>query len=169
MIIPSFFRLPVFGGLMLLGAVAGRAQFNQTWLMLNQSTQDTLMVTDPAEHTKFQKDRWMTNGTGNLRQTATPDTMGVHRMLRLGEKGGARMFTINPAEVAACLKTGYREEGVLGFAAATQLKPEMIPVYRFTKEGRHIWLIGVNARPWAEKNGWKSEGVGFWIWPAEGR
>jgi hypothetical protein len=138
----------------------------QAWLMLNEVSQETMMVVDPAEHDRLQQAGWLINGTGNLYLTATADTAGVHRLVRSTDQGNDRVFAITPEEMATCLKSGYHEEGTLGFASAAQLKPEMIPVYRFSRNQKHLWLIAKSARPWAEKNGWKAEGVGFWIWPA---
>ncbi len=163
-----FLRLPVLIGLCSFGAIFARAEPSmQTWLMLNIYSQETLLVTDQAEETKLQVDGWKISGIGLLCPTLTQETVGIRRLVRSNEKGNDRVFAIYPRHIANCLKAGYHDEGILGYGAATQFEKQMIPVYRFAKEDRHLWLIGKADRPWAEERGWKFEGVGFWIWPAE--
>ena len=163
-----FFRSPLAAGFLLCGATALRAQpLMSAWLMLNLSSQETVLVLDAAEKDKLQQAGWLTNGRGSLALNPAADLVGVHRLVISNAAGNDRVFTVSAEEMAAGLKAGYHEEGVLGQAAATQLKPEMIPVYRFSRTQKHLWLIGTTARPWAEKNGWKFGGIAFWIWPAK--
>jgi hypothetical protein len=166
-------QLPVLVGFILLGATLAPAQSSmqtqptmQTWLMLNPYSQETLLVTDLAEQSKLQVDGWKINGTGFLCPAEREDTVGVRRLVRSNDKGNDRVFAIYPRHIATCLKSGYNDEGILGFGASTQLEKQMIPVYRFSKENRHLWLIGKSDRPWVEERGWKYDGVAFWIWPA---
>ena len=161
------FKLPVLAGFILLGATLARAvePTMQTWLMLNPYSQETLLVTDQVEQSQLQVNGWKINGTGYLCPTAAADTVGVRRLVRSNAKGNDRVFAIYPRHIATSLKSGYSDEGILGYGAATQIEKQMIPVYRFSKEDRHLWLIGKADRPWAEERGWKFDGVGFWIWP----
>ena len=166
--ISRFPRPALIVGLLLFGVSVLRAQqpLMLTWLLLNQSSQETLLVMDAAEKDKLQHAGWLTNGHGSLALHPAADLAGVHRLVASTSLGYDRVFSLAPEEIEACLKAGYHDEGVLGQGAATQLKPEMIPVYRFSRASKHLWLIGTSARPWAEKNGWKFGGIAFWIWPA---
>ena len=170
MTISPFIRRPALALCLLLGAASVSAQpVRQTWLMLHSYSQESMLVTDLAEQGRLLKAGWKTNGTGNFLMDASPDAVGVHRLVHSSSQGNDRVFTIRPREIANFLKLGYNDEGTLGYAAATQLKPDMIPVYCFSKEDKHLWLISQSDKPWAEKAGWKSEGIGFWIWPLADR
>jgi len=41
----------------------------------------------------------------------------------------------------------------------------MVPVIRFSKEGKYLWVVSAADQAWAEKSGWKREKVVFWLWP----
>lgn len=135
--------------------------------MVHPASQESFFVTDPAEQTRLSKGGWKINGAGKLRWVAQPDTVGMQRLVKGSSKGSDRIFAITREQAAAALKEGYHSEGVMGQAAATQLTPDMLPVYRFTKNSGNLWLMDKADQSWAEKNGWKLEGVAFWIWPKE--
>ena len=163
------FRAAFSAAFILLGATLLQAQQTvQTWLMLNPSSQETFFVTDPAEQSRLSKTGWRINGTALLLTTAQPDSVGMERLVKGAAFGADRIFAISPAQAAVAVKAGYTSEGVLGQAAATQLTPRLVPVYRFIKDSRNLWLIDLADRPWAEKSGWKLNGVAFWLWPKAG-
>ena len=133
--------------------------------MLNLASQETFFVTDPAEQARLTKTGWKINGTGCLLAKAQPDTVGMQRLVKGSPKGSDRIFAVTTAQAEAATKAGYNSEGVMGQASLTQLLPAMIPVYRFTKDSRNLWLIDKADQPWAEKSGWTLKGVAFWLWP----
>jgi hypothetical protein len=89
-------------------------------------------------------------------------------MARASPSGTDRVLSTDTVEVADRVKDGFADEGILGFVVLTQSRPELIPVFHFRKEKKNLWLVGKADQPWAEKNGWKLEGVGFWVFPVSG-
>jgi hypothetical protein len=160
----------VLTALILLGLpLVGAAQEATGWLLLNVTTGDCLLATDPVEKARLQQDGWKLNGALLFLPAAEPGAKALHRLARRDNNGTDRMLSANGGEVAACIKNGFADEGVLGLVAPSQSRPELIPVYRFRKERKNLWLIDKSDQPWAEKNGWKLDGVGFWVLPAAGR
>jgi hypothetical protein len=154
-------------GLILLAApLAGMAQGAPGWLMLRSEVADSVLVTDPGEKGKLEKDGWKLDGEVRFLMPTDTGALPLHRMARPGDKGTDRMLSTNAEEVSACIKDGFADEGMLGYVAATQLTPEMVPVYRYRKEKKNLWLIDKADQPWAEKNGWKLDGAAFWARPA---
>ena len=164
MAIRLHFRTTFFCVLAGLSALVAHAQPVQTWLMLYPKSQETFFSTDPTEQTTLTKTGWKVVGTGSLQATAQPGTVAVHRLVKTMAQGGDRIFSISPEQTAAAVKLGYVNEGALGQVAPTQLTPDLIPVYHFTKDSRNLWLID-KSEPWVEKSGWVSKGVAFWLWP----
>lgn len=148
-----------------LGAVAAQAQQTvQTWLMLKDSSQETFFVTDGVEKARLLKTGWKIDGTGFLLAKPADGTVGMVRFAKGSEMGSDRIFAITPEQGEAAVKAGYAKEGLMGQVSATQITPEMIPVYHFIKGSRNLWLLQKSDQAWAEKSGWKDEGIAFWLW-----
>ena len=133
--------------------------------MLNLNTQESVFVTDPKEQTHLSKEGWKTNGEAVLWSVTQPHTGPMQRFVKSTNTGVDRIFAVTTGESVAATKAGYVSEGTLGHASATQLVPTMVPVYRFVKDAKNLWLIDVADQPWAEQAGWKLKGVAFWLWP----
>jgi hypothetical protein len=168
MIISPRFRAALAVVFLFVGATLAHAQTVKTWLMLNEVSQETCFVADPAEHARLTNAGWRVNGTGGLLITAQPNTVGMQRWTKGFDKGNDRIFATSPEQAAAAKKAGYNNEGTMGQVGATQLTPKMIPVYQFTRGEHNLWLINKVDQAWAEKNGWKLKGPAFWIWPKTG-
>ena len=166
MIIPRSLRIVLVGAVVSLGTIFAHAQQTvKTWLMLNEVSQETCFVADPAEQTRLASSGWRVNAVGALIIKPQATTVGVQRWVKGFDKGNDRIFAINAEQAANAKKSGYSLEGVMGQVALTQLTPTMIPVYHFVREWRSLWLIDKADQTWAEKNGWKLKETAFWIWP----
>jgi hypothetical protein len=161
--VSPFHRLKLLVLLAALPAMLAAADV-QAWLIRNPDSPESIMSTDPTEKDRLIKASWSLSGTGVLHTEAADDSAPLHRMVRTTPKAVSRMLAANPAEVAAALKAGYETEGKLGFVALTSA-PELVPVYRYSKEKRLLWLISPSDQVWAKKDGWKQERVAFWLWP----
>lgn len=134
--------------------------------MLNVGAQESVFVTDSKEQAHLAKEGWKTNGEAVLLSVSQPDTGAMQRLFKASPgKGVDRIFAITAEEAAGAMKAGYVNEGILGYAATTQSAPAMVPVYRFTKDSKNLWLVDTADKAWAEKAGWKLKGVAFWLWP----
>jgi hypothetical protein len=157
----------VLPGLILLSLpLAAAAQEAPRWLLLNFMADDSLLVADPHEKGKLLQDGWKVNSEMRVLAESEAGAQALHRMARRGDHRTDRMLSANAGEVSECIKLGYVDEGVLGFVALAQTRPELVPVYRFRKERNNLWLIDKSDQPWAENNGWKLDGVAFWVLPA---
>lgn len=157
-------------GLMLfIGAIPVLAQSTPGWVLLRQDVADGLIAADPGEKDRLVKAGWKVDSEIRFLAVSDAGAKPLHRMARSGPEGEERMLSISSDEVAACVQNGFTDEGLLGYAAATQLKPEMIPVNRYRKGPRSLWLVDPADQGWAEKNGWKLLGTAFWLLPAERR
>jgi hypothetical protein len=162
----SSLKVPLLAGLILAALpLIAAAQEAKGWLLLNFTADDSLLVTDPMEKGKLLQDGWKVNSGMVFVSADEPGAKPLHRMARSGDHATDRMLSADAGEIAACVKDGYSDEGVLGSIAPAQSKPEQVPVYRFRKEKRNLWLIDETDRAWAENNGWKPDGVGFWVLP----
>jgi hypothetical protein len=154
------------GLLCLAGPVVGLAQGAPGWLLLRSDTADSVFAADPGEKNRLAEAGWKIDGEVRFLAATEPGAKALHRLARAGIAGTDRMLTPNADEVAACVQEGFADEGVLGSVALTQTRPEMIPVFRYRKGKKNLWLIDPGDRPWAEKNGWKLDGPAFWVLPA---
>jgi hypothetical protein len=145
--------------------LAAAAQ-NAGWLLLNSEAQDAVMVSDPAEKDRLAKGPWKIEGEFRFLAAAEPGAAALHRMARPNDKGADRLLTTKPEDVVAAVKAGYADEGVVGYVAPTQLSAGLVPVYRYRKDSRSLWLVNPDDRPWAEKAGWVLDGPTFWVSPA---
>lgn len=110
------------------------------------------------------KGDWKLNGTGNLQTAAEKGAVPLHRLARSGTDATDRLLEANATKVAAHVKQGFNDEGVLGFVSA-EAAPGLLPVYHFTQGSRHFWLMNKQDQAAAEAKGWKASGVSFWLWP----
>lgn len=150
----SLVMLPIFAS----------AAANQAWLLVSGDWRDTIITTDYKERDMLTGGGWKISGTGLLQSSANSGGVPLHRMFKPGANPSERLLEIVPSKVAARVKAGFIDEGVLGYVASEE-KPELVAVLHFTKENRHFWLIDPKDKAAAERNGWKEEGVSFWLWP----
>ena len=166
MIIPRTFRVALAAAFFSFGAILVHAQQTaKVWLMLSEVSQETCFVGDPAEQSRLINSGWRINGEGSLLIKPQATTVGMQRWVKGFDNGNDRIFATNAEQAAIAKKSGYSLEGVMGQVALTQLTPRMIPVYRFVREWRSLWLVDKADQSWAERNGWKAKGIAFWIWP----
>lgn len=165
MMISRLVRVSCITAGLLFAALTVQAQHTRTWLMLNVTTQESVFSTDPKEQAHLAKEGWKTNGEAALLSANQPNTAAMQRLFKVSDKGVDRIFAISAEEATAATKSGYVNEGTLGQASTVQSAPTMVPVYRFTKDARNLWLIDPADQAWAEKAGWKLKGVAFWLWP----
>lgn len=159
-----FSRLKLLLLLAVLPAVASASDI-QGWLVLNPVLPETLMSTDVLEKNSLVRGGWHVSGTGVLHTDATADTGQLYRQFHPVPTGGVlRMLVATPDEVSANLKAGYVTEGALGYVPM-KAAPGCSAVYRFSKEGKFIWLMSDADQAWATKNGWTRDKAVFWLWP----
>lgn len=161
----SAVRLPLFA---LLGLLAfpgmGVAATVQAWLLISGDLKDSVISTDPKEKKLLQNGGWKVSGTGNLQTAPEKGAVALHRLARAGTDATDRLLEADAGKLAAHVKSGFTDEGALGYVSSAA-KPGLIPVYHFTKDGKHFWLIDKADQPAAEAKGWKPAGVSFWLWP----
>jgi len=133
--------------------------------MLNVTQQESVFVTDPKERVHLTKEGWKLNGEAVLLSVSQPNTAPLQRLVKVSDASVDRIFSISADETKAATKAGYVNEGALGYASPSQDAPAMIPVYRFTKDAKNLWLVNLDDKAWAEDAGWKSQGIAFWLWP----
>ena len=166
-------RMPLLPRLMLLLLLAAlpamaSAGEMQAWLMFNPSSSETLMTTDFLEKNHLAQGGWKASGSGVLHSEGGADTAKLFRMVLPTDKGIFRMLVTDPEEVSAKLKAGFVTEGMLGYVSVKSAIG-LIPVCRFSKGGKVIWLSSAADQKWAETNGWKREPNKFWLWPNDYR
>lgn len=160
-----FLKLLVLTGLVFLaGSLASAAGTVQAWLMVNLRSQESSLVTQPAEKAGLEHTGWTVSGTGLLATAGADNAIALHRLMHVTPLGNDRMFVDNPAEIESCVKSGYTDQGSLGYVAFEPADGQ-VAVYRYSKAGNHLFLISEHDRAWAGKNGWNLEGIGFWLWP----
>ena len=158
----------LLGGLILLVLslpLAAPAQVTQSWLMLHKDMQDTMIVIDPAERAKLEQAGWTLNGTLVFVPENEPGGAALHRMAQYNKVNGGRIFTARSGEIKAAINLGYTDEGKLGLVGLKQLSPGMLPVQRYRKGERYIWLLDKSVQLWAEQNGWRADVISFWVLP----
>ena len=165
-----FFR-PTLGKLLLLLAatpllaVAGDIQ---AWLMINTGNPalpETIMSTDVLEKSGLARGNWKVSGGGVMQGDPVAGSAQLFRMFHPLPKGGVvRMLAVSQEEADARTKVGYVTEGALGYVSV-KAGPGLVPVIRFSKEGKFLWVISSDDQAWATKNGWTREKVAFWLWP----
>jgi hypothetical protein len=136
----------------------------QAWLLISGDFKDSVISTDQKERDMLEDGGWKINGTALLQTTPQKGTSDLHRLARAGKDATDRILEADPAKIAAYVKQGFTDEGGLGLVSL-ESKPGLVPVYHFTKDKRHFWLINKSDQPAAEAKGWKSAGVSFWVWP----
>lgn len=134
------------------------------WLVLNPNGKgETVMSTDVTEKNNLVRGNWKVSGTGVLQTDAGKDTGLLHRMILPQSDGTViRMLAVSPEDVKARLKAGYITEGALGYVSL-KAGPGLVPVVRFMKDDRYLWLISATDHAWAAKNGWTREKTVFWL------
>ena len=165
----STVRLSLFALLGLLACPGmGVAATVQAWLLVSGDLKDSVMSTDAKEKESLQNGGWKVSGSGNLQTVPEKGAVARHRLARAGTGATDRLLEADTTKVAAHVKSGFTDEGVLGYVSSAA-EPGLIPVYHFTKDGKHFWLIDKADQPAAEAKGWKPAGVSFWLWPVSGK
>ena len=163
---PAWRRFFAFSGLCLLALPQlASAATVQAWLLLSGDWRDSVISTDSKEKDTLASGGWKISGTGLLQTHAQAGAAALHRLARAGTNATDRMLETDPAKVAALVKDGFTDEGVLGYVSS-QVKPGLVPVFHFTKESKHFWTIDPADKAAAEEHGWKADGTAFWLWPA---
>ncbi len=139
-----------------------------TWVVINTGSPanpESILSTDVMEKNRLVHAGWHVSGAGVLQGDEMADAGQVFRMFRPLPKGGVvRMFAVSKEEADARTKVGYVTEGALGYVSL-KAGAGMVPVIRFSKEGKYLWVISAADQDWAEKAGWRREKVAFWLWP----
>jgi hypothetical protein len=158
-----FCRLKLLLLLVALPAIASAAEM-PAWLVLNPNgSPETVLSTDVLEKNNLVRSKWHVTGAGALQSEAGPDLAMVYRMVLPQPNGGVlRMLAVSPGEMKARLAAGYVTEGAMGYAS-TKAGPGLIPVVRYMKDDRYLWVISATDQTWATKNGWTKEKVVFWL------
>ncbi|HLP24205.1 MAG TPA: hypothetical protein VK477_00910, partial [Acidobacteriota bacterium] len=156
----------ILGALILVAASAtDLAAATRAWLMLNPAAEDTLLVTDPAEQQRLEKGGWRTDAVLGLFSEGDAGRSALQRLFKQGKGKSYRLLSGRADEVMRAKESGFQLEGTMGFVALTQTQPELVPVKRFQKDDRLLWLSGDQNQTWAEKAGWKLVGDDFWVLP----
>jgi hypothetical protein len=136
----------------------------QAWLLISPDFKDSIMSTDTQEKDSLAKAGWKLNAAVLLQSSPDDGLVALHRLVRSGPVATDRYLEAGEAKVAAHKKDGFADEGIIGFVSAEE-KPGLVPMLRFTNDGRNIWVVDEKHRAEAVKNGWKAAGVSFWLWP----
>ena len=99
---------------------------------------------------------------GHLSQVPAPGAAAFHRLLG----PGGHLYTSNLQEVQdAVSKFGYKDEGICGFIATTQLE-NTTALYRMRHAGIPTWFYEVNKvdRDDHVAHGWVDEGIAGYVW-----
>ncbi len=165
-IVPRLSSFSGFKFLLLLAALPALASASdvQAWVVLNPvSPAETIFSTDVAEKNNLIRGNWKVSGSGVIQTESGADTGLLHRMILPLPTGGVlRMLAVTPEEVKARLKAGYVTEGAVGYVSLKSA-PGLVPVIRFSKADRFLWLISAADQAWATKNGWTREKAVFWL------
>lgn len=130
-------------------------------LMQNPDQAQSLISTSQEEAKHLISAGWKLSGAGTLSTEGGADKIQLIRMLRM-KPDVARRVATSPEEVASNTKEGFASEGALGYARANQ-EEGAVPVHRFSKGDRLIWVSGHHEQYWADHNGWKREPGIFWL------
>lgn len=137
------------------------------WLVLNTASPanpESILSTDVMEKNGLVRGGWQVSGSGVLQGDEVADSVKVYRMFQPQPKGGVvRMLAVTKEEADTRTKAGFVTEGALGYVSV-KAGPGMVPVIRFSKAGKFLWVISADHQAWAAKNGWKREKVAFWFW-----
>lgn len=133
------------------------------WLLFNPKDVDAVLVSDPVEKDHLQLGPWQIDGHFRYLPPATAGALALHRLARPATFGTDRMFSTNLDEVHSLVSARYADEGVVGFVAVKAGPPSLIPVFRYRKGDRSLWLMGEAGRKWAETAGWKTDAPAFWV------
>lgn len=140
----------------------------QAWLLLSHDLRETLVSTDPKEKAHVMEGGWKLNGAARLADEKQPGALPLHRMSRASKDGNDRYLEFDGKKVAALVKDGFIDEGVMGYVSPKE-QPGLIPVYRFKNGDNNLWLVDLKDQPAVEKSGWKLDGPAFWAWPANAK
>jgi hypothetical protein len=151
----------------LIGATLAWSQDQPVWLLLNLSSPDSLLTTDPTEKDRLLAAGWKQNAEARLFSVGAAERSDLHRMIGAQRGVTQRLFAARGDEIAQARKAGFSDEGVIGRVALRPREPHLVPVRRFAREGRFLWLIDTADQPWIEKAGWRLVGDDFWVWPAK--
>lgn len=142
-----------------------RAGAVPAWLVVNLSSQESLVTTDENERNKLTASGWKVDGSGSLHTSGEQGAGALHRLWRATPQGADRLLETDIAQLPLLVKAGYADEGSVGFVAATD-ETGRIPVYQYRKDEKRIWLINEGTQAAAKEAGWKLQGVHFWLWPS---
>ncbi|HVU15997.1 MAG TPA: hypothetical protein VHD32_03690 [Candidatus Didemnitutus sp.] len=138
------------------------------WLVFDAKSEDAVMISDPGEKNRLLDGPWQIDGQFRYLDPGVVGAKALHRLARAGANRTERVMATNPDEVQACVAAGYVDEGVLGFVLPGPGAAPRLPVYRYRKGERSLWLMGDEGRKWAEAGGWKTDGPAFWVDPLDG-
>ena len=159
----SFLRRGQLLAVFLCLPVAASAAETHAWVLLMQNPDkaQSLISISKSEKDHLVSEGWKLTGEGTLSMDAGQNKMLLTRMLRM-EPDIARRVATSPEEIAANTKEGFISEGGLGYALTSEEK-DAVPVHRFSKGDRLIWVSGGHEQYWADHNGWKREPGIFWL------
>lgn len=151
--------------LVLAATAPGLAAATRAWLMLNPAAEDSLLVTDPAEQQRLEKGGWETDAVFGLFSEGDARRSALQRLFKQEKGNSYRLLSGRADEVEAAKRSGFQLEGAMGFVALTQTAPELVPVKRFKKGERLLWIAGAQNQAWAKEAGWQLVGDDFWVLP----
>ncbi len=151
--------------LVLTATAADLTAATRAWLMLNPAAEDTLLVTDPAEQQRLEKGGWETDAVLGLFSEGDARRSALQRLFKQEKGKSYRLLSGRGDEVEQAKGKGFQLEGTMGFVALTQTQPELVPVKRFKKDDRLLWLAGKQNQAWAKEAGWQLVGDDFWVLP----
>ena len=87
---------------------------------------------------------------------------------RLGSAQGGHLYTTNTTERDQAVRSGYRDEGVIGYVASSQLAGTT-PLYRLSRASNndHLYTTSAQERQSALQNGYRDEGIAGYIWTTQ--
>jgi len=137
-------------------------------LMQNPDSAQTIVSTDMTEVRNLLQAGWKLTASGLLAAQGGSDTGMLHRMLKASPNDVQRRLAATPEEFAANLAAGFVSEAAMGYVVLKEA-PGLVAIHAFSKGDRRIWVSGQHEQYWADQNGWKREGVAFWLRPAPAR
>lgn len=152
-------------GCLLIPSIA-HAKLTPAWLLINKTGDDSVMTLGADEKDALIKAGWKIEGEGSVESENVDGSALLNRMVRSTPKGTDRRLEFDPALILKSKDAGFSVEGWLGFVRKSR-GPGSLAVVQMALEEKRLWVCTVPSQKAAEANGWKRQGVQFWLWPAK--
>jgi len=141
------------------------AEMMPAWLLVSLKSEASIITTDVGERDKLVGTGWKVDGSGSLTSEGGQGAGALHRLWRATPQGTDRLLETDAAQLPVLVKSGYTDEGSVGYVAA-EAGPGRVPVYQLRKGEKRLWVASAAMQSAATDAGWKLQGIHFWLWPS---